>query len=140
MLKTILLSGFIVLGGVLTVQAPTGHYEPVKSAPIKKRILRVRITAYSPKEPRESKIGMRNNRITNEKGCAVSRDLLKIIPYGSKIRLEDGSIKIVDDTTNRRLKKTVDIRYYGSLNKNKSIKKQLQKLDGGWGEIEILGH
>ncbi len=95
----------------------------------------VRLTAYSPKEPGESSIGSRNNCIKNENGVAISRDMG--IPFSSLVRLPDGKVKRVDDTTNKRLHRRVDVRYYQSVSR-KGIKRQLQSKDMGRNYIEII--
>jgi 3D (Asp-Asp-Asp) domain-containing protein len=109
--------------------------KPISSSEVKTTKYYLRITAYSPKEIGESKRGSRNNCIRNERGVALSRDLG--IPYGTRVILPNGELRVVDDTTHRRIKKTCDVRYYQSVSK-RGIKKQLRELDMGWDYIEVV--
>lgn len=127
--KTLLGAVLITFSSILDLQAPITHSV----------IYRCRITAYSPKERGESQLGNHNNNIRNEIGVALSRDLLIHIPVGSKIRLPNGEIRVVDDTTHRRIKRTCDIRYYQSVSKQrKTLRKQLYVRDLGYSYIEVL--
>lgn len=101
------------------------------------RFFRLEVTCYSPLQKGESKIGMRNNDIRNERGVSISRDVP--IHYGDVIIFPNGSKRKKDDTTAKRIKNTVDIRYYESINRKKSINRQLRSLDPGkYITIEVL--
>lgn len=112
-------------------------------APIRETYtLRVRLTAYSPKQPRETSINHRGKSIKNEDGIAVPKGLL---PDGTVIKLPDGSYRTVDDRIPYKSAKkfgcmVIDVRYYQTITakpKTKSVNKQLRELDMGRDEIAV---
>lgn len=133
----------IVRGSIITLilcligsgvaQAPTSTYKRVK----------VRLTAYSPKQPRESNKNHRGQSVKDEDGVAVPKGLL---PDGTIIRLPNGEYREVDDRIPRKSARkfdyrVVDVRYYQSINskpKTRAVNKELaREFDMGWGYIEV---
>lgn len=108
--------------------------------------LYVRLTAYSPKQPREGHHNRYGEDVRNEKGIAVP-DALDI-PYGTLIRLPNGNVRVVDDTyptrtARKKFKNMVmDVRYYQSIKskpKTKAVNKEIcRHFDKGWGYVEVL--
>lgn len=104
--------------------------------------MKVRLTCYSPKQPRESSKTALGTCAKNEYGVAVPKGFL---PFGTKIVLPNGDDRIVDDRTSRWAGKKfggklVDIRYYTTIKskpKSRSVKKELRKLDMGYGIIRV---
>ena len=125
----------LLISGLILLLIPTIVYAPV----YKNKRLYVRITAYSPKQYRESSINHKGKLVRNEVGVAIPKGLL---PDGTKIRLPNGEIRKVDDRiprkSYRKFKgKHIDVRYFQSVTK-RGIKKQLYKKDMGWNYVEIL--
>ena len=117
------------------VYAPTTIYVPEWVE------MKARVTCYSPLQKGEKKINHRGKSIRNERGCAVSARWL----LGKEIFIPEIGGRIGDDTMNTGKNSSVakhfrrnpgidiviDLRWYESLNRNKSINRQLRKLDKG---------
>lgn len=132
-IKKVLLTTSLLLLGMGIVQAPISNYYYVK----------VRITAYSSKQPREKSKTAMGKSAKNEKGVATHKSFL---PFGIKIELPNGDIRIVDDRIpNKSAKKfnynVIDVRYYESIDakpKTRAVNRELRrKYDMGWDIIKI---
>ncbi len=126
---------FVILLRALIVDAPTMPYY----------YIRVRITAYSQKQPYESSKTSLGKTSKNEIGAAVPKGFL---PYGTKIVLPNGQRRIVDDRVPQKSVRThktkcvVDARYFESVkskSKTRAVNKELRKkFDMGWGTIKVF--
>ena len=104
--------------------------------------IKVRLTCYSVKQPKEGNRTSLNKCAKNERGVAVPKGFLS---YGTKIILPDGDERKVDDRIpNKSARKfnykVVDIRFYETITarpKTKLVNKQLRKLDMGWDYIKV---
>ncbi|MDI6788803.1 MAG: hypothetical protein QME51_10570, partial [Planctomycetota bacterium] len=99
--------------------------------------LRVRLSAYSPKERGELSVNHKGKKIKNEIGFATRRP---DIPDGTWIMLPNGEWKVKDDKTSRKYGNRIDVRYYESITarpKTRAVKRQLNKLDMGWDYIIV---
>ena len=125
-MKHLILS-LILLGICSQAYAPDYRYVRVK----------VRITAYSPFERGEMSINHKGQSIRNEEGFATRHPL---IPDGTWIQLPNGEWRVKDDKTARKYSNRIDVRYFDSITakpKTKAVRKQLRKLDMGYGVILI---
>ena len=104
--------------------------------------IRVRLTAYSPKERFEHGITALGKSARNETGAAAHKSFL---PLGTRIEYK-GQVRIIDDRIPTRSAKkfkykVVDFRYFESItskSKTRSVSKELKKrFDKGFDIIKI---
>ena len=131
-MKLLLMVGMLVL--CIPVYAPEIPYE--SEVWVK---MTARVTNYSPLQRGEMKINHKGRNIRNERGVAVAKNTL---PDGTQVLIPNIGSRIVDDRIPKRSVKklmkryphvdiVIDARWYVSLNRNKSIIKQLYKRDKG---------
>jgi hypothetical protein len=128
----VLLSAVLLFTLISIAEAPTMPYY----------FIRVRLTTYSAKQPKETSVTSLGKCAKNENGVAVPKGFL---PYGTKIILPNGNARKVDDRVpNKSARKfnykVVDTRYYETITarpKSKQVNKQLRKLDMGYGFIKV---
>lgn len=115
------------------VLAPTSLYQPEWVE------MKARVTCYSPLQRGEKKVNHRKQSVRNENGIAVPKNTL---PDGTEVWIKGAGMRVVDDRipgkSVRKLERRypnaeiiIDARWYDSLNRNKSINKQLYKRDMG---------
>lgn len=139
-MKKILLALVLVLGMAQTAAAPVKPVESIR--------LKVRITAYSPKQIAEGNKNAIGKCAKNEDGVSVSRYLRQKydIDNGDTIVFSDGDRRIVDDKparwAERKFKgKLVDRRFYESIKskpETRAVNKELRKFDLAWDWITII--
>jgi len=141
-LITLIFGGLIfwMLGGEIS----TASYQPnIRPSLTIYEYRWVRITAYSPKQPREGYKNHKGKIVKNERGIAVPKGFLT---DGTRVILPNGEIRIVDDRIPLKSSKkfnhqTVDVRYYYSIkskSKTRAVNRELRKkFDLGYGYIRI---
>lgn len=105
--------------------------------------LKVRILAYSPKQPREGHKTATGKSARNEIGASCHKSFL---PLGSVIEWR-GQKRIIDDRTPFKAVKIIgtnnliELRWYESIKakqKTRAVNKELRKrFDGGWGIVKV---
>ena len=119
--------------------------EQAQAPTYKMMTLRVRQTAYSPKQPRESDRNHKMKKIRNEIGVAIPKQLMKLIPDGSVVYTDD-DVRVADDRygakgASRFGGNCIDLRYFQSIKskpKTKAVNRELRRrFDNGWGNIKV---
>ena len=133
----------ILLALLIVFILPLMAYAPAPDVRIK-----VRITAYSPKQPHEGNKNALGRCAKNEDGVSVSRYLRKHynIRNGDTLMFSDGSTRIVDDKPARWAErkfggKLVDRRFYESIKsrpETRKVNRELMKFDLGWDWITVV--
>ena len=108
-----------------------------------------RLTAYSPKSPKDGNRNHRGKLVKNETGCAIPWDMINTynLKDGDQLEIEGVGIRTIDDRVPKRAAKkfdymVVDLRYYHSIRskpETRAVDRELRRrFDKDYGWVRII--